>query len=245
MITTANALRHRLAFAVWVALLRVQLRRRGARLIVDAPHGARLDGFPHLCVEALGDGDATTTLRLGAGVSLGRCTQIDVWAGGTNRLELADGAYLQRGVRLQLRSGTVALGPHTHVRDGAVLKSAGVLRLGQEVTVSFGDVLACTERIEIGDFVGLGERVTITDSDHTHDGSDTHYLRQPLRVEPVRLGRNVLVSANAVILRGAAVGDNAVIASGAVVGAGEHPAGWLLAGAPARPVKALSASLEV
>ncbi len=241
MITAANALRHRLAFAIWVALLRVQLRRRGARLIVDAPHGARLDGFPRVCVQPLGAGDATTTLRLGPGVSLGRCTQLDVWAGGTNRLELGDGAYLQRGVRLQLRSGAIALGPHAHVRDGAVLKSAGELRVGEEVTVSFGDVLACTERIEIGDFAGLGERVTITDSDHTHDGSDTHYLRQPLRVAPVRLGRNVLVSANAVILRGADVGDNAVIASGAVVGAGEHPAGWLLAGVPAQPVKALSA----
>ncbi|MGI8623013.1 MAG: acyltransferase [Solirubrobacteraceae bacterium] len=239
MIAPVNELRHRARFAAWTALLRAQLRRRGARLVVEAPHGARLDGFPAVRVEALGTGSATFWLRLGRGVSLCRATQLDVWAGGTNVLELGDGVYLQHGVRLQLRGGTIVLGAHTHVRDGAVLKSSGVLRVGEEVTVSFDDVLACTQSIEIGDLVGLGERVTITDSDHTHDGSDTHYLRQPLRVAPVRLGRNVLVSANAAVLRGADVGANAVVAAGAVVGGGKYPAGWLLAGAPARPVRAL------
>jgi acetyltransferase-like isoleucine patch superfamily enzyme len=240
MITTLNSVLHRARFAAWTAYLRAQLRRRGARLVVEAPHGARLDGFPHVRVEALGEGDATFVLRLGRGVSLGRATHLDVWAGGTNELALADGAYLMHGVRLQLRGGTIALGEHTHVRDGAVLKSAGELRVGREVTISWGDVLACTERIEIADLVGLGERVTITDSDHTHDGSaDNHYLVQPLRVTPVHVGRNVLVSANAVILRGARVGDGAVVAAGAVVGAGEHPAGAVLAGAPARAVKQL------
>jgi acetyltransferase-like isoleucine patch superfamily enzyme len=116
-----------------------------------------------------------------------------------------------------------------------------MLMVGEEVTISFHDVLACTERIDIGDACGLGERVTVTDSDHTHDGSSRHYLRQPLRVAPVRLGRNVLVSANAVVLRGASIGDNAVVAAGSVVARGEHPGGHLLAGAPAEPVKRLGA----
>jgi acetyltransferase-like isoleucine patch superfamily enzyme len=242
MITAANELLHRARFAAWTALLRLQLRRRGARLVVEAPHGARLHGFPHVRVEALGTGDATFVLRLGRGVALGRATHLDVWAGGSNELSLGDGAYLMHGVRLQLRGGTIALGPHTHVRDGAVLKSAGELRVGREVTISYGDVLACTERIEVGDLAGLGERVTITDSDHTHDGSaSSHYLEQPLRVTPVRLGRNVLVSAGAVILRGAEIGDGSVVAANAVVGGGGHPGGVLLAGAPAKAVKRLQA----
>lgn len=242
MITRVNETLHRLRFAAWVVLLGLRLRRRGARLVVEAPHGARIDGFPHLAVDATGGGGGTFTLRLARGVKLGRATHLDLLASGTNTLELGEGAYLMHGVRLQLRDGSIRLGAHTHVRDGAVLKSAGDLRVGTEVTISFGDVLACRERVEIGDLAGLGERVTITDSDHTHDGSGEHYLRQPLRVAPVRIGRNVLVSANAVVLRGADVGAGAVIAAGAVVGEGDHPAGWLLAGAPARPVKPLGAA---
>jgi acetyltransferase-like isoleucine patch superfamily enzyme len=245
VIAALNALRHRAAFLLWTASLRAQLRRRGAALDLDAPHGARIDGWPHVAVDGLGDGDRVLRLQIGRGVSLGRALHIDVWAGGTNALTLGDGVYFQHGVRIQLRGGSVELGSHTHVRDGAVLKSEGVLRVGEEVTISFGDVIACTERVEIGDRCGLGERVTITDSDHTHDGSATHYLRQPLRVAPVRLGRNVLVSANAVVLRGAQVGDSAVVGAGAVVGGGEHPGGWLLAGVPAKPVRPLSEAAAV
>lgn len=236
--TTLTGLFMRARFALWVALLRARLRRHGAALHVEGTP-ARFGGAPRLTVLDLGEGASTTTLRFAEGVSLGREMAFVLWAKGTNRLELDAGAYFQHGVRVELRGGRIRLGAHTHVRDGAVLKSQGELLVGDEVTVSFGDVLACTERIEVGDLCGLGERVTITDSDHTHDGSDHHYLRQPLRVAPVRLGRNVLVSANAVVLRGARVGDNAVIAAGAVVGAGDHPGAHLLAGVPATTVKAL------
>lgn len=229
----------RIRFELWSARLRARLRRRGATLVVEGR--APFSGAPRVQLLELGDGGATTTLRLARGVHLGRDMELVLWTRGTNELALAEGAYFQRGVRVELRGGRVALGPHTHVRDGSVLKSAGDLVLGEEVTVSFGDVLACSERISIGDRCGLGERVTVTDSDHTHDGSAEHYLRQPLRIAPVGLGRNVLVSANAVILRGAEIGDNAVVAAGAVVGRGEHPGGHLLAGAPAVAVKRLGA----
>lgn len=237
MITALNGLRRRVRSAIWLGLLRARLRRHGARLVVEGV--ARFDGPPRVRLLDQGTGPATTTLRLARGSSLGRDLELVLWSRGANVLELGEGAYLQRGVRIELRGGTVALGPHAHVRDGAVLKSQGALTVGREVTISFGDVLACTERIEIGDLCGLGERVTITDSDHTHDGSDEHYLAQPLRITPVRLGRNVLVSANAVVLRGAEVGDNAVIGAGAVVGSGHHEGGRLYLGTPARPVRDL------
>jgi acetyltransferase-like isoleucine patch superfamily enzyme len=228
----------RARFELWAARLRARLRRHGATLRIEGR--APFHSPPQVDVKDLGSGSATTTLRFVPGAHLGRGLELVVWAKGDNRLELSAGAYFQRGVRVELRGGTITLGAHTHVRDGAVLKSEGELVIGEEVTVSFGDVLACTERIEIGDLCGLGERVTITDSDHTHDGTGEHYLKQPLRLAPVKLGRNVLVSANAVVLKGATIGDNAVIAAGAVVGRGEHPGGHLLAGVPAKPVRPLS-----
>lgn len=228
----------RARFELWAARLRARLRRRGATLRIEGR--APFAGPPHVHLLDLGSGGATTTLAFARGVHLGRDLELVLWTKGDNRLALGAGAYFQRGVRIELRGGSIAIGPNTHIRDGAVLKSAGELTIGEEVTVSFGDVLACTERIEIGDLCGLGERVTITDSDHTHDGSDHHYLAQPLRLAPVKLGRNVLVSANAVVLKGATIGDNAVVAAGAVVGKGEHPAAHLLAGVPAKPVRPLS-----
>ena len=240
MITRANELRHRLRFRVWIAMLGLRLRRRGGRLIVDAPHGARMGSMPSVEIEPFGDGDATFTLRLGRGVKLGRATHIDIHALGTNVLEMDDGAYLMHGVRLQLRGGAIRMAEHVNVRDGAVLKTEGELILGREVPVSYGATIHCVERVELADRSGLAERVTVADSDHTHHGDDRYFLAAPLKIGPVHIGPNVFVCANAVITRGARIGANSVVAAGAVVGEGEYPEGWLIAGIPARPLRELS-----
>jgi acetyltransferase-like isoleucine patch superfamily enzyme len=235
VITAANELRHRLRFRAWTAWLSFQLRRRGGRLTVDAPHGARMDSRPHVDVS---DGVGSFTLRIGRGVKLGRGTHLDLQPGDAV-LEIGDGAYLMHGVRLQLRGGAIRLGPHVNLRDGVVLKSEGELTIGEDVPVSYGGMIHCVERITIDDRAGLAERVTVVDSDHTHDGTDDWFLAQPLRVEPVHIGANVFVCANAVVTRGARIGANSVVAASAVIGAGDHPPGRLFAGAPARPVRAL------
>lgn len=228
----------RLRFRLWTVRLRLELRRRGGSLVLHAPHGARLEGPAHMDLSP----QAThLTLSLGRGVSLGR--QLTLVAGGGHcSLTLGDGVYLQHAVRIELRGGSVAVGSGSHVRDGAVLKSDGALVVGEEVTIGFHDVLACAVRIDIGDRAGLGERVSVTDSDHAADGTDAHYLREPLRTSPVSIGPNVLISAGVLVLRGASIGANAVVAAGAVVRAGEHDGGWLHAGVPARPVRALERS---
>lgn len=236
MITQLNETRHRLAFRLWCAWLGLQLRRRGARLVVDAPSGARLDSWPHVDVSPAA---TSFTLRLGRGVKLGRATHLDLQAG-DGTLELGDGAYLMHGVRLQLRGGAIRLGPHVNVRDGVVLKSEGELVVGTNVPISYGATIHCVERIEIAADAGLAERVTVVDSDHGHDGSAAPFLGQPLRVEPVSIGANVFVCANAVVTRGARIGDNAVVAANAVLGAGEHAGGQLYAGAPAKAVRSLA-----
>jgi acetyltransferase-like isoleucine patch superfamily enzyme len=227
--------RRALRFRLWVAGLRLRLRRHGGRLVLDAPHGARFHSAPRVEVDPAAG--AELTLRIGRDVSLGRALVLDLR--GRCELTVGEGAWFGHAPRIQLRGGAIVLGPHSHVRDGAVLKADGRLTVGEEVTVGYGCVLACTERVEIGDRSGLGERVSVTDSDHSPDGTDAHYLRRPLQTSPVRIGRNVLVSANVVILRGADVGDNAVIAAGAVVRGGEHAGATLHAGVPARPIRAL------
>ncbi len=234
------AYRH-VRFRLWAARLGLELRLRGARLVLDAPHGARLDAPLHLKLVNRGEGGRTLTLRFGRDVHFGRNVQLEVWVGGTNELAVGDGAYVLDGVRLSLRGGRIDLGPLANVRDYAVLKSQGELIVGRHVAISYGDVLHCTERLELADLVGMAERVTIIDSEKSVDGSDTHFLAQPLRVAPVRIERNVFVAAGAVITLGSHVGENAVIAAGAVLTGGEYPARWIIGGAPARPLRELGA----
>jgi acetyltransferase-like isoleucine patch superfamily enzyme len=233
----------RARFAAWAARLRVELARNGGRLDLQAPHGAVFDDPPLIKASHHGGGGGTLTLRIGRGVDLGRHTVLQVWAGADSTLEVGDESFFGQGARLQLRGGAIRLGPRVQVRDVVVLKSDGELRAGEWVVFGHAAVVSATQEVALGDFVGLGERVSVIDSDHGADGSDTFYLRQPLRVTPVRLERNVLVGANAVLLRGAEVGANAVVAAGAVVPGGEYPGGWLIGGIPARPLRDLRGTL--
>ena len=138
-----------------------------------------------------------------------------------------------------LRGGAVRLGSRAQVRDYPLLKSDGDLRIGARVLVGHAAVLQCTREIVVGDDCGLAERVSIIDSDHGADGTDAPWIDQPLRVAPVRLERNVLVSANAVLLRGTQVGANSVIAAGSVLTGGQFPGASLIGGIPAKTLKML------
>jgi acetyltransferase-like isoleucine patch superfamily enzyme len=241
LIAPARAARNRGRFTLWVTRARAELARHGAKLIVEAPHGARFDTPPVLEVMSAGEGDATFTLRLGRNVSFGRDLLLDVHARGTNVLELGDGVYFKAHNRVQLRGGAIRLGPRCNVRDFVELRSSGELVAGEDVPFSNGVMVHCTRSITLEDKVGLAERVSVLDTDHQADGSDAHFYEQPLKIAPVTIGRNTFVAANAVVLCGARIGRNSVVAANAVVGAGEHPAGHILAGLPAKPIKRLGA----
>jgi acetyltransferase-like isoleucine patch superfamily enzyme len=236
-VRTIAALWRRIRFRVWLAELRLRLRAAGARLEVDAPHGAVLESRPVVKAYPLGKGTGVFRLRIGPDVRIGSLLVIELFARGDNALALGAGSVIQNGVRLILRGGSIEVGRHTSVRDGAWLKSDGELVLGDHVQVSQHDALHCDRRLVLEDWVGLAERVTVLDSDHGFDGSDVHFRDQALRVEPTVIGANTFAAAGAVILRGTRLGKNSFIAANAVVRGGDYEPGSLLAGIPAKVVE--------
>lgn len=100
------------------------------------------------------------------------------------------------------------------------------LTIGDNVSLQHGDMLVCHERIIVGDNVQFSPNVMIYDHDHdfrTKDG-----LKKLLyKTSPIKIGNNVWIGSNAVILRGTTIGDNSVIGAGCVV-KGNVPAYTLL-----------------
>jgi acetyltransferase-like isoleucine patch superfamily enzyme len=231
------ALLRRLRFELWVLELRLRLRAAGGKLRVDAPQGAVLEGRPAIKAYPLGEGGGTFTLRIGRGVHIGRHLALELSARDDNTLEIGDESLIMDGVRLILRGGRIKLGARCNVRDGVWLKSDGELLIGDDVPIAQNSAIHCTERIEFADYVGLAERVTVLDSDHGFDGSDTYFRDQPLHVEPTKIDRNTFVAAGAVILRGARIGRNCLVAANAVVRGGDYEAGSIIAGIPAKVVQ--------
>lgn len=233
----------RLRLALWMLVVRARLRRHGVRLELDVGRGVVLAGRPRLDIELQEAAPSgSLVLRLGDHARIGRDLVLDVRPGGENVIEIGAGAVLQDHVRLQVRGGAIRLAEHVNLRDFCELKSAGELTLGLRAICGRNVTLHCARRVSLGAHVGLAERVTVTDSDHANDGSDTWFMAQPVHVEPVELGANAFVATNAVLLRGVRLGANAVVAAGAVVTAGDLPGGWLVGGVPARAIKPLGSS---
>lgn len=238
--------RARARFARWVARSRLALARANCDLEVVAPHGA-LFGTPPIVeptLQRLGEGVERTRrgkvrIELGEWTWLGRGLTIEVLPSADSTLRIGDGVTFGSTSRLILFGGEIAIGPWSRVRDVVSLKSSGALRCGEQTILQSMTMLHCARELIVEDRVTFGERVSVLDSDHLADGSDVHTQAQPLAIDPVRIGANAWIAANAVVLRGARLGANTVVAAGSVVREGDYPAGWLVAGAPASARKAL------
>ena len=93
--------------------------------------------------------------------------------------------------------------------------------------------------------ITIGERVEITAGVRfiTHDGA-AWCLRNDIRFAdldlfgPIKVGNNVFIGNNAIILPGVTIGDNVIIGAGAVV-TKDIPSDSVAAGVPARVIKSL------
>ncbi|NQK59539.1 2,3,4,5-tetrahydropyridine-2,6-dicarboxylate N-acetyltransferase [Streptococcus suis] len=66
---------------------------------------------------------------------------------------------------------------------------------------------------------------------------------EPASAEPVRVGDNVLVGANAVVIEGVQIGSGSVVAAGAIV-TQDVPENVVVAGVPARIIKEIDAQTQ-
>jgi acetyltransferase-like isoleucine patch superfamily enzyme len=121
--------------------------------------------------------------------------------------------------------------------------------------ITFGDNTGCSfavfsskSSIRLGKNTKIGGNVRIYD----HDYHAVDYLsrRTPAtdiaacKTAPVVIGDDVLVGANAIILKGVAIGDRSVIGAGAVVSLKNIPPDSLVAGNPARVIRSLKPAAQ-
>ena len=97
------------------------------------------------------------------------------------------------------------------------VSSTGRINVASRTSFNYGCVLISHERIDIGRGCLFGPNVHVYDFDHGMAQDDTLYRDQATTTAPVRIGDNVWLGANVVVLKGVTIGDNAVIAANSVV----------------------------
>lgn len=97
---------------------------------------------------------------------------------------------------------------------------------------NIGVYIQAINGIEIGHNVGFSPGCKIISANHNNDVHSAHD-----KTPPIRIGNNVFIYANAIVLPGVTIGDNVVIGAGSVV-TKDIPANSIAVGNPCRVVKA-------
>ena len=79
-------------------------------------------------------------------------------------------------------------------------------------------------------------RAIVGKNSHVGAGAVLAGVIEPASAEPVRVGDNVLIGANAVVIEGVQIGSGSVVAAGAIV-TQDVPENVVVAGVPARVIK--------
>lgn len=95
-------------------------------------------------------------------------------------------------------------------------KTAEII-IGDDVGITGGSIVAA-ERIEIGDETLIGANSTIIDTDfHPLKSLHRRYEKEGVKSYPVKIGKNVFVGMNSIVLKGANISDNSIVPAGDVV----------------------------
>ncbi len=118
-----------------------------------------------------------------------------------------------------------------------IAKNDGKIMIGNRVGIS-GATIYAWNTIEIGDDTRIGANVKIVDTDfHPVDACERlHGNNSASGCKPIRIGKNVFIGMNSIILKGTKIGDNSVVGAGAVV-SGCFPSNCIIAGNPAKIVR--------
>ena len=120
-------------------------------------------------------------------------------------IDIRDHSSLQLGKKVRAHSGTrftVAMG--------------GKMVIGDNVRINNNCRFACRNSIEIGEGAEFGPGVLVYD--HDHDFRAAGGIKEyKFITDAVKIGKNVWIGANTIILRGTVIGDNSVVAAGSVL----------------------------
>ena len=109
------------------------------------------------------------------------------------------------------------LGGFCYIYPGARLSHTYGMDVGRNLHVNAGAFLYGRGGLTIGDDVMIGPNVVVVSSQHRFDDPRLPMVAQGHRGDPVSIGTDVWLGANAVVLPGVRVADGTVVSAGAVV----------------------------
>ncbi|WP_270942809.1 acyltransferase [Romboutsia lituseburensis] len=111
----------------------------------------------------------------------------------------------------------IVLGENISCRENVFFRMiSGELIIGNNVFFNNFASINCSKKIQIGNDCLFGENVKIYDHDHIFN-MKIPICKQGFKCKDIKIGNNVWIGSNCIILKGVNIGDNVVIGAGTVV----------------------------
>ena len=164
---------------------------------------------------------------------LGNRVSLSAYIKGHERIALGRGCKIHADASVDAsRSPGIRFGDKVTLNRYAYVQGGnGGVRLGDRVEINNFCIINGTGGVDIGDYTVIGPGARIISYQHRY-AHGTPIQSQPVDARPIRIGSDVWLGANAIILAGVTIGDGAVVAAGAVV-RNDVPAYAVVAGVPA------------
>ena len=134
---------------------------------------------------------------------------------------------------------------NARIEPGAIIRDQ--VEIGDNAVIMMGAVINIGAEIGAGTMIDmgaiLGGRAIVGKNSHVGAGAVLAGVIEPASAEPVRVGDNVLIGANAVVIEGVQIGSGSVVAAGAIV-TQDVPENVVVAGVPARIIKEIDAQTQ-
>lgn len=116
------------------------------------------------------------------------------------------------------KNSKIILGNKVRAHSRTILRAinGGNIKIEDNVAINVNCGIYSMKEISIGENSMLGPNVLIYDHDHDFR-AEKGIIENKFTVDNVKIGKNVWIGANSVILKGSDIGDNSVIGAGSVI----------------------------
>lgn len=155
----------------------------------------------------------------------------------TRHLEIGKNLQINDFAIIRNQGGKLKIGNNFTLGIGAnLLTYGGSIRIGDNSLVNNYSIVYGHGGIEIGDNTQIAANCTIIPANHNFSFLEIPVMYQGETRKGIRIGNNVWIGANSVILDGVQIGDNSIIGAGSVV-TRSIPENCIAYGNPARIIK--------
>lgn len=122
---------------------------------------------------------------------------------------------MNNSFKIAMKKNTKLLvGKNLRTRNNVAFRiyNDGKVCIGNNCFFNDGCSINCQKEIEIGDNLICGQNVMFFDHDHDYKNNINDFIRKKIKI-----GNNVWIGANTIILKGVTIEDNVVIAAGSIV----------------------------